>query len=182
MLKAEEAARNSVCASEEPEGELRICSASSYASEVLPEILLACMRRYPKIRITVKVSDYLEDAHNQAGNKTYNDEAALSYAIRLAYYAARKYYTEVLELDSGKGYADIAYIPAPKYPDIPALVIELKYNQTADTALNQIRRQKYPDRLAHYEGNILLVAVNYDRDVPNTNPGFKHHSCRIEEA
>jgi hypothetical protein len=129
-----------------------------------------------------KVSDYLEDAHNQAGNKTYNDEAALSYAIRLAYYAARKYYTEVLELDSGKGYADIAYIPAPKYPDIPALVIELKYNQTADTALNQIRRQKYPDRLAHYEGNILLVAVNYDRDVPNTNPGFKHHSCRIEEA
>ena len=61
MLKAEEAARNSVGASEEPEGELRICSASSYASEVLPEILLACMRRYPKIRITVKVSDYLED-------------------------------------------------------------------------------------------------------------------------
>ena len=61
MLKAEEAARNSVGPSEEPEGELIICSASSYASEVLPEVLLACMRLHPKIRITVKVSDYLED-------------------------------------------------------------------------------------------------------------------------
>ena len=61
MMKAEEAARNSVGPSEEPEGELIICSASSYASEVLPEILLECMRLHPKIRITVKVSDYLED-------------------------------------------------------------------------------------------------------------------------
>ena len=61
MLKAEEAARNSVGPSEEPEGELVICSASSYASEVLPEILLECMRLHPKIRLTVKVSDYLED-------------------------------------------------------------------------------------------------------------------------
>ena len=61
MLKAEEAARNSVGASEEPEGELTICSASSYASEVLPQILLKYMNLYPKVHITVKVSDYLED-------------------------------------------------------------------------------------------------------------------------
>ena len=129
-----------------------------------------------------KVAELVEKAHNQAGNRTYNDEAALSYAIQLAYYAARKYYTTILELDSGKGYVDIAYLPAPKYSDKPALVIELKYNKTADTAMNQIRRQKYDDRLEHYKGNILLVGIDYDKDVPNDKPEFKHHKCRIDEA
>lgn len=61
MLKAEEAAKNSVGPSEELEGELVICSASSYASEVLPRLLLKYIRLHPKVRITVKVSDYLED-------------------------------------------------------------------------------------------------------------------------
>lgn len=129
-----------------------------------------------------RVADLLEDFHNKAGNKTYNDETALSYAVQLAYYAAQKYYTTILELDSGKGYVDIAYLPAPKHPGIPALVVELKYDKTAETAMSQIRRQKYPDRLEHYKGNILLVAVNYDKDLPNTNPEFKHNRCIIENA
>ena len=124
----------------------------------------------------------MEEAHNQAGNKTYNDEAALSYAIQLAYYAAQKYYTTILELDSGKGYADIVYIPSPKYPEKPVLLIELKVDQVSDTALSQIKRQKYPDRLEHYKGNILLVGVNYDREARNDDPDFKHHSCVIEPA
>ena len=61
LLKAEEAAKNSVGVSEELEGELVICSASSYASEVLPQILLRYMHLHPPVRITVTVSDYLED-------------------------------------------------------------------------------------------------------------------------
>ena len=129
-----------------------------------------------------KTAELLEDAHNRAGNQTYHSEAALSYAVQLAYYAAQKYYTTILELDSGKGYVDLAYLPAPGYPDLPALVIELKYNQSADTALDQIRRQEYPARLDHYAGNMLLVGIDYDRDVPNTDPAFKHHHCRIEKA
>ena len=128
------------------------------------------------------VAEYLEDAHNQAGNRTYNDEAALSYGIRLAYYAAQKYYTTILELDSGKGYADIAYLPSPKYPNIPALLVELKYNKNVETALSQIKRQRYDERLEHYKGNILLVAIDYDRRKKNTSDEFKHHKCRIEEA
>ena len=128
-----------------------------------------------------RVAELLEKAHNQASNKTYHDEAALSYGVQLAYYAARKYYTTILELDSGKGYIDIAYLPAPKYPNIPALIIELKYNKTADTALEQIKRQQYPDRLEHYKGNILLVAIDYDRNTSNDKPEFKHHECKIEE-
>ena len=84
------------------------------------------------------------------------------------------------ELDSGKGYADLAYIP--KKPDIPAMLIELKYDKDADSAISQIRRQEYPSRLEHYRGNLILVGVNYDRSVSNDSPGFKHHSCVIERA
>ena len=124
----------------------------------------------------------MEAAHNRAGNRTYNDEAALSYGIQLAYYAAQKYYTTVLEFDSGKGYADILYLPSPKHADRPVLLIELKYDKNADTALSQIKRQEYPDRLEHYRGNILLVGINYDKNTSNTDSEFKHHSCRIEKV
>lgn len=145
--------------------------------EASQELLLATWAKDAE-----RVAELLEDAHNRAGNRTYNDEAALSYAIQLAYYAAQKYYTTILELDSGKGYVDIAYLPSPRYPDRPALVIELKHDKTVDAAMSQIRRQRYDERLEHYRGNILLVAVDYDRDVPNTSAEFKHHTCRIEEA
>ena len=128
-----------------------------------------------------KVAELVEDAHNQAGNKTYNDEAALSYGIQLAFYAARKYYTTILELDTGKGYADVVYLPAPQYAEKPALLIELKYGHSADIAMDQIRRQKYLDRFEHYKGNILVIGINYNREVPPDHPEFKHHSCRIEK-
>lgn len=129
-----------------------------------------------------KVAELIEQAHDRAGNKTYNDEAALSYAIQYAYYAAQKYYTTILELDSGKGFADIVFIPSPKYSDKPAMVIELKYDKDADTALSQIKKQKYPERLEHYKGNTLLVGINYDKDIPNSSVEFKHHRCVIETA
>ena len=102
--------------------------------------------------------------------------------MQYAYYAAQRYYTTILELDTGKGYADIVFIPAPKYADKPAMVIELKYNKDVDTALSQIKKQKYPDRLEHYKGNMLLVGINYDKDVSNTDKDFKHHKCIIEMA
>ena len=124
----------------------------------------------------------VEKAHNNAANRTYNDEAALSYGIQLAYYAAQKYYTMIPETDTGKGFADLICLPAPGYTDKPALVIELKYNKDADGAIKQIKNQKYPERLEHYKGNILLVGINYDREIPNSSAEFKHHSCVIEEA
>ena len=70
------------------------------------------------------------------------------------------------ELDSGKGYADIAFLPQPEHADRPALVVELKYDRDADTALSQIRSRNYPARLRHYANNMLLVGVNYDKEVP----------------
>ena len=60
-------------------------------------------------------------------------------------------------------------------------MIELKYGHSADAAMEQIRRQKYHDRLEYYKGNLLLVAINYNRELPAGHPEFKHHSCKIEK-
>ena len=133
-------------------------------------------------RDATHVAELLEDAHDRAANRTYNDEATLSYAVQLAYYAAQRYYTTVLELDSGKVYADVCYLPSPRHPELPALVVELKFDRSAATALDQIRARDYPDRLEHYQGNTLLVGISYDKGARSTDPAFKRHSCVIEEA
>ena len=125
-------------------------------------------------------AELMELAHDRSANKTYNDEAALSYGIQYALYAAQKYYTTIQELDSGKGYADLVYLPSPKYPGKPALLMELKYNKNVKTAADQIKSRNYPQVLEHYAGNILIVSVNYDKDAGGD--GFKKHSCRIEKA
>ena len=126
------------------------------------------------------VAGLLEAAHDQTGNRTYNSEAALSYAVQLAFYKAQDDYTLFPEVDTGRGYADLIYIP--KRPVHPALLVELKYKQDADTAMDQILRQKYPSRLEHYKGNLILVGISYDRSADPAAPNFKHHSCRMLKA
>ena len=90
-------------------------------------------------------------------------------------------YTTVSKFDSGKGFVNLLFIPINPI-EHPVLLVELKYDKNADTAIEQIKRQKYPERLEHYRGNILLVGINYDRDVKNTKDEFKHHTCKIERA
>ena len=69
---------------------------------------------------------------------------------------------------------DFVFIPKPEYKnDYPALVIELKWNQNAQTALQQIKEKNYPESILNYMGNILLVGINYDKV-------SKEHTSRIE--
>ena len=128
------------------------------------------------------VAELIENAHDKAGNKTYNSEAALSYAIQLAYYSAQNYYTLIQELGTGKGYADLVYIPAPEYADKPVILVELKYEKDAQTAVEQIMKKNYPANLEHYKGKIIVVGINYDKEKSNNSTGYKHHSCKIELA
>ena len=129
-----------------------------------------------------EVARLVEDAHMRAGNLTYNSEAALSYSVRLAYFNAEQYYTLIPEMQAGRGYADLAYIPSPKYPDKPAILVELKWNKDAETAMTQILDRRYPDSLEKYRGNIILVAIDYNKEVTSGSRGYKHHSCRIGRA
>jgi hypothetical protein len=104
----------------------------------------------------------------------YNDENALACVITLAYYNAANKYTLHREMPAGKGYADILFRPR-KYSDCPAMVVELKMNQSAESALAQIKERRYVEALPDYEGKMLLVGVNYDRET-------KVHTCVIEEV
>lgn len=93
---------------------------------------------------------------------SYNDENSLSCVLSIAYYYARNDYVMHRELASGKGFADIVLIPR-KNVDSPAIVIELKVDKDADSALDQIRRKEYPAKVAEYAANLLLVGISYDR-------------------
>ena len=125
---------------------------------------------------TDKIANILEYFHDKSSKLHYNSEEDLSVAIRNAYYTADNYYLVIPELDSGKGYVDIAYLPLPKAADKPALLIDLKYEKRAETAIDQIHKKRYPDRLEAYKGNLLLVGITYKKD------NEKHHECIIEEA
>ena len=98
----------------------------------------------------------------------------MSYTISLALYAARNFYTVYRELPTGKGFADMVYLPKKKFPEKPALVIELKWDKTAESAIDQIKKKQYCQSLVEYQGNILLVGINYDKET-------REHSCVIEE-
>ena len=105
----------------------------------------------------------------------YNDENSLSCTVNLAFYFAREYYTMIRELPSGKGFADICMIPRKTHLDKPAVVIELKWDKSAAGALNRIKEKNYGSALKDYQGNLLLVGINYDRVT-------KKHECVIEVA
>ena len=106
----------------------------------------------------------------------YNDENALACVVTLAFYTARNQYEIIRELPTGKGYADIAFLPRPN-ENVPAIVVELKKEQDASIALEQIRNRQYTEKLSAYSGEIILVGINYTTD-PNTE--YKKHTCRIE--
>ena len=105
----------------------------------------------------------------------YNKEDSLRSVIKLAYYTYRDHYLMFEELPCGEGYADIVYLPKHD-SDWPALVIELKWNQSADGAISQIMNRKYPEFLKDYDREILLVGISYQKDAV---PGQRKHSCKI---
>jgi len=106
----------------------------------------------------------------------YNNENSLSSVLALAYLSAMQYYFKpVREFPTGRGFADFVFIPKTEYRnDYPALVVELKWNKSAVSALQQIKDKKYPDSIQKYAGNVLLVGINYSKKE-------KKHECMIEE-
>ena len=116
----------------------------------------------------------IDKAHREISILQYNNENALSCTINLAFYFAREYYTIIRELPTGKGFADICFIPRKIHLDKPAVIIELKWDKTAQGAIRQIKEKQYVDALDEYRGELLLVGINYDK-------GTKMHTCVIEQ-
>ena len=102
----------------------------------------------------------------------YNDENSLSSAIGFAAYTARRDYTLIREMPAGRGFTDIVMIPRPNRHK-PGILVELKWNKNCETAIDQIYKKNYPKGLESYKDNLILVAVNYDKN------GNGSHSCKI---
>ena len=103
---------------------------------------------------------------------SYNNENSLACVLSLAYYYAKNDYIVHRELPTGKGFADIVLIPR-KNVETPAIVVELKFNQDADAAIDQIKRKQYPAKVAQYTDRLLLVGISYNRQT-------KKQTCQIE--
>jgi hypothetical protein len=127
------------------------------------------------------VARIIEHVHQENTSiLAYNDENSLACVISLAYYSAKKNYVIYRELVGGKGFADLVFIPR-KTTQAPAIVVELKRNQTADAAIDQIKRKEYVQSLKDYRGEVLLVGINYEsKDSDGEN--YKKHFCKIERV
>lgn len=123
-----------------------------------------------------KVAELLELAHEAYSSALkYNDENSLACVLTMAYFTAPAYYNVIREFPAGKRFADFAFIPrANGYR--PAMIVELKYDKSAETAIKQIKDKRYAGNLKGFAGKILLVGINY-----NKNANDKKHTCVIEE-
>ena len=120
-----------------------------------------------------KVAELIEQSHqDNTSILKYNDENSLSCVLSLAYYSARKSYIIERELSAGKGFADLVFKPRSNNSN-PAMIVELKYDNSAESAIEQIKEKRYIDCLKNYSGEVLLVGINYDKE-------SKRHSCKIE--
>ena len=123
------------------------------------------------------VAEKIEKIHMEyASMIQYNDENSLSSVLTIGYLSAMQYYFKpVRELPTGRGFADFVFLPKKEYvQEYPALVVELKWNKNAHTALQQIKERKYPESIRPYTGEILLVGINYDKKT-------KKHQCVMEK-
>ena len=116
----------------------------------------------------------VERVHQEISALEYNDENSLSCTVSLAFYFAREYYTVIREFPTGKGFADLCFIPRKMYADKPAVIVELKWDKSARGALEQVKDREYVEALKEYKGNLLMVGVNYDKKT-------KTHTCVIEK-
>ncbi|MBR0092196.1 MAG: AAA family ATPase [Lachnospiraceae bacterium] len=118
------------------------------------------------------VARALDRSHiHVTSNRSYNNEDALQSAIYLAYIYALNKYTVVKEMTAGKGFSDVTFIPC--HNDVPAMIIELKRNDSAKSAIDQIKEKQYYESLSHYQGDLLFVGISYDEKE-------KSHTCRME--
>lgn len=121
------------------------------------------------------VAQAIEIIHEQNTSIVrYNDENALSSVLKLAYYMAQNQYLMISELPTGKGFADIVLLPKP-LANVPAIVLELKWNKSAKTAIDQIKQKNYAGVLSQYSGEVVIAGINYDKKT-------KLHTAVIERV
>lgn len=123
-----------------------------------------------------RVAELVEEFHMEhISSLQYNDENSLSSVLSIAYLSAMQYYFKpIREMPTGRGFADLVFLPRKEYPELPALLLELKWNKSVETAIRQAKERRYVKALESYTGEVLLVGINYSKKE-------KQHSCIIEK-
>ena len=162
-----------------PNEEIRLEFARTLRDDKNPETVRRVRESNQLILDTIhgeaeKVAEQIRRVHMETTNPlNANREDSLRAVIQVAYFAYKDYYLKLEELPTGRGYADIVYLPK-RGADVPALVVELKWNDSAAGAIRQIRDRQYPSALEGYGGEILLVGISYDRET-------RRYECSIEK-
>ena len=121
-----------------------------------------------------KVAQLVSDSHSEKTSiLQYNDENSLACVLSIAYYSARKDYILHRELATGKGFADLVFIPRIGRT-LPALIIELKKGHSAEEAVQQIKDNNYLHKVSEHSSDVIFVGINYDEK--------KGHTCIIEKC
>ena len=122
------------------------------------------------------VATLIQDVHNSPAVSLldYNDEESLTYCVMtgLLWSTLGKYITR-REEQAGKGRADLVYEPMLN-GTTPLILIEFKYDGSAEEAITQIKKQEYFKRYSGKYRNIIIVGINYSTKT-------KDHQCLIEK-
>lgn len=127
-----------------------------------------------------RVASIFNEIHNATDISVlaYNNEESLTYCILCGYsLSTADRYTARRQLQAGKGVADIIY--EPNLPNLPILIVELKYGRDAHEAIEQIKDRNYAAQYMDKPNPIILVGINYVSDPENNS--YKEHECIIEK-
>ena len=160
-----------------PNKELMIKFDDALEDKSMNEVSKLVLRSDEMLKATIrqdvdKMAEIIQEAHDiNIPIIQYNDENSLACVISLVYLSARSKYKIVREMPAGIGFADFIFFP--KDMSKPSFIIELKYNSTAQKALDQIFEKRYDLALKDYTGLKLAIGISYDSNL-------KKHSISIK--
>ena len=124
----------------------------------------------------ITTAQLVQDVHNSPAVTLldYNDEESLTYCVMtgLLWSTLGKYISR-REEQAGKGRADLVYEPILN-GTTPLILIEFKYDGSAEEAIAQIKKQEYFKRYTRQYRDIIIVGINYSTKT-------KDHQCLIEK-
>ena len=121
------------------------------------------------------VAGVIQEIHNSSAVSLldYNDEESLTYCVMTGLlWSTLDDYSCHREDQAGKGRVDLVYEPITG--KLPLILIEFKYDGSAEDAISQIKSQEYFKRYAGQYRNIIIVGINYSTKT-------KDHQCLIEK-
>ena len=121
------------------------------------------------------VAAIIQEIHNSSAVSLldYNDEESLTYCVMTGLlWSTLDDYSYHREDQAGKGRVDLVYEPITRRQ--PLILIEFKYDDSAEEAIKQIKEKEYFKRYAGQYRNIILVGINYSTKT-------KDHQCLIEK-